>query len=145
MTDREYLQMAIDESRKCTPDRGAYSVGAVIVTAGGSAYRGYTHETGPHNHAEEEAIIKALADGAQLRGAAIYCSMEPCSTRASKPVSCSQLIVDHGFEKVVYALGEPPVFVECRGAANLAGAGVEVIRIDELAGQVREINRHLLE
>ena len=143
--DREYLQLAIDESRKCTPSRGAYSVGAVIVTADGSVYKGYTHETGPHNHAEEEAIAKVLEDGAVLRGAAIYCSMEPCSTRASKPVSCSQHIIDHEFAKVVYALGEPPVFVECRGAANLVGAGVEVVHIDELAEQVREINRHLLE
>ncbi len=137
--------MAIDESRKCTPGRGAYSVGAVIVTADGRIYCGYTHETGPHNHAEEEAIAKALTDGAELQGAAIYCSMEPCSTRASKPVSCSQHIINHGFKKMAYALGEPPVFVECHGAANLAGAGIEVVQIDELAGQVREINRHLLE
>lgn len=137
--------MAVDESRRCTPTTGSYCVGAVIVTAGGGIFRGYTHETGPHNHAEEEAIAKALEAGAELKGAAIYSSMEPCSTRASKPVSCSQLIMDHGFRRMVYALGEPPVFVECcKGAVNLAKAGVEVVQIDELAQQVRDINRHLL-
>lgn len=145
MTDREYLQIAINESRKCIPSHRSYCVGAVIVTPDGRIFMGYTHETGPHNHAEEEALAKALADGAELRGATIYSSMEPCSTRASKPVSCSQLIIDHGFRRVVYAMGEPPVFVECQGAANLTGAGIEVVQIDELAGQVREINRHLLE
>lgn len=145
MTDREYLQMAVDESRKCTPSRGAYSVGAVIVTREGRVFKGYTHETDPRNHAEEEAIAKAVAAGADLRGAAIYSSMEPCSTRASKPVSCSEHIIRNGFSKVVYALGEPPVFVRCSGASDLAAAGIEVMRMAELAPQVEDINRHLLE
>lgn len=145
MTDKEYLQLAIDESRKCTPSYGSYRVGAVIVAADGRVYTGHTHETGPHNHAEEEAVARALRDGAELAGATIYSSMEPCSARASKPVSCSQLIINHGLRRVVYALGEPPVFVDCHGAANLAAAGIEVVRIDELSQQVRDINAHLLE
>lgn len=144
MTDKEYLQQAIDESRKCTPESGSFCVGAVIVTADGAVYKGYTHESGPHNHAEEEALAKAVAAGAELCGAVIYSSMEPCSQRASKPLSCSQLIINHGFRKCVYALAEPPVFVECRGGANLESAGIEVIVIDELASQVREINAHLI-
>lgn len=143
--DQKYLQMAVDESRKCVPAAGSYSVGAVIVTADGSLFAGYTHETGPHNHAEEEAVAKAESAGANLRGAVIYSSMEPCSTRASKPVSCSQLIVQKEFRRVVYALGEPPVFVDCCGAAMLADAGIEVVHLPELAQQVREINAHLLE
>ena len=86
--DRRYLQMAIDESRKCTPSTSSYCVGAVIVTTNRKIFTGYTHETSPTHHAEQEAILKALAAGVELRGATIYSSMEPCSERKSEPESC---------------------------------------------------------
>lgn len=143
--DLKYLEMAIEESRKSAPVRGSYRVGAVIVTAAGEMFKGYTHETGEHNHAEEEAVAKALQAGVTLKDATIYSSMEPCSVRKSKPVPCAQLIINHGFAKAVYALPEPPVFVQCHGAQTLAEAGVEVVRLDTLAPEVRSINSHLLE
>ncbi|MCL2561519.1 MAG: hypothetical protein FWE10_04265 [Rikenellaceae bacterium] len=143
-SDREYLQKAIDLSRRCEPCSGSYCVGAVIVTQDGREFGGYTHETGAHNHAEEEAVVKAMAAGVSLSGAAMYSSMEPCSKRASKPVSCSQLLMRHGFRKVVYALNEPPLFTECSGDRDLRAAGIEVVVLDEFAEQVREVNRHLL-
>lgn len=135
---------AIEVSRHSPPSATAYRVGAVVVAVDGRAFEGYTHETGPRNHAEEEAIAKAVNAGVNLSGAAIYASMEPCSTRASKPVSCSELIIGHGMRKVVYALGEPPLFATCTGAANLAAAGVEVVQIADLADEVRRVNGHLL-
>ncbi len=142
-TDREYLQEAIQQSRFCVPTSSAYCVGAVIVMPSGKIYRGYTHETGPSNHAEEEAIAKALAAGESLRGAAIYSSMEPCSVRKSKPESCTSLILRHGFSKVVFALHEPPCFVDCHGEELLRKAGVDVVVIPELAAEVEMINRHI--
>jgi diaminohydroxyphosphoribosylaminopyrimidine deaminase/5-amino-6-(5-phosphoribosylamino)uracil reductase len=45
---------------------------------------------------------------------------------------------------VVFALREPPTFVDGQGAGLLAAAGVEVVEIGELAGGVREVNRDLL-
>lgn len=142
-TDAEYLQAAIDESRRCVPVMTAYCVGVVIVTRDGSVFKGYTHETDPSNHAEEEAVLKAEVAGANLCGAVIYSSMEPCSTRKSKPRSCSQLIVEKGFAKVVYALAEPPHFVECHGRDLLRQAGVEVVEMPQLGRQVEEINKHI--
>lgn len=143
-TDHEYLQIAIDLSRECIPCSTAYCVGAVIVTATGEVFGGYTHETNCHNHAEEEALKKALGAGAQLKGSIIYTSMEPCSIRKSKPVSCSELIIKHGFARAVYAYAEPDCFVDCQGTAMLHDAGIEVTVIPELATQVREINRHII-
>ena len=66
--------------------------------------------------AEMFSIAKALAAGAVLRGAAMYSSMEPCSTRSSEPESCSELILRHGFSRTVFALYEPSCFVCCEGA-----------------------------
>ncbi len=65
-TDLHYLRMAVAESRKCTPCATSYCVGAIIVACDGAVFRGYTHETSPTHHAEQEAIAKALAAGADL-------------------------------------------------------------------------------
>lgn len=143
-TEKKYLLQAIELSRKCVPAMGSYRVGAVIVTASGNVFEGFTHQSGPTNHAEEEAIAAAIAVGADLCGATIYSSMEPCSTRKSKPRSCTQLILENGFSRVVFALYEPLCFVNCRGAELLLKGGVEVIVIDELGQQVMEINSYLL-
>lgn len=141
--DLGLLRMAVDESRRCIPAPSCYCVGAVIRTADGRLFRGYTHETSPTHHAEQEAILKAAAAGASLQGAAIYSSMEPCSTRASEPESCTQLILRHGFSRVVFALYEPDRFVACRGALTLREAGLDVRAYPALGGEVREVNAHL--
>ena len=64
--DLRYLRMAVDEGRKCTPSPTSYCVGAVVATADGRIFAGYTHETSATHHAEQEAIAKALAAGAVL-------------------------------------------------------------------------------
>ena len=141
--DLRYLQMAIDESRKCTPSATAYCVGAVIITRTGELFTGYTHETSPTHHAEQEAILKAPDPGADLRGATIYSSMEPCSSRKSEPESCSELIVRYDFRRVVFAAYEPDCFVHCNGALNIRNQGIDVCVYDTLAEQVRMINAHI--
>lgn len=141
--DLHYLRMAIAESRRCVPCATSYCVGAVVVAADGAVFRGYTHETSPTHHAEQEAIAKALAAGASLRGAAVYSSMEPCSKRASEPESCTELILRHGFARAVFTLYEPDRFVDCRGALTLREAGVDVRCYPELAPEAAEANAHL--
>ncbi len=141
--DLRYLRTAIAESRKCVPCATSYCVGAVIATPDGRTFRGYTHENSPTHHAEQEAIGKALAAGAKLRGATIYTSMEPCSRRASEPESCTELILRHGFARVVFALYEPDRFAACRGALTLREAGVDVACYPRLAEETRAANAHL--
>lgn len=141
--DLVYLAQAVAEGQRCTPSATSYCVGAVVVLPDGRTFPGYTHETSPTRHAEQEAICKALDAGAELRGAAIYSSMEPCSQRSSEPESCTQLILRHGFSRVVFALYEPDCFVCCRGAQTLREAGVDVRVYPSLAQGVREANAHL--
>lgn len=138
-----WLDRAIEESRRCPICHSCYRVGAVVVTADGRSFTGYTHETSPTHHAEQEAIGKALAAGAVLRGATIYSSMEPCSKRASEPESCTELILRHGFHRVVFACYEPNCFVRCEGALRLRRAGVCVRVYAERRDAVLAINGHL--
>ena len=141
--DRRMLHRAIHLSRHSTPSPTSYRVGAVIVTSDGRQFEGYTHQTSPLNHAEEEAIARAEAAGASLAGATIYSSMEPCSKRASKPESCSALIIRKGFSRVVFALREPDCFVRCTGADDLRAAGIEVAEIGDMGQEVLDVNAHL--
>lgn len=142
--DLEYLHLATEAGLQCTPSATSYCVGAVIVTADGTVFTGHTHETSLTHHAEQEALAKALAAGSSLRDATIYSSMEPCSQRNSEPESCSQLILRHGFRRVVFALYEPDRFVHCRGALMLREAGLDVRCYPALGEEVRAANLHLL-
>jgi pyrimidine deaminase RibD-like protein len=141
--DREWLQAAVDLSRRCPPSGTAYAVGAVVVGADGSELaRGSSRETDQYQHAEEAALAR-LAPGTDLSGATVYSSLEPCSRR-SRPATCTQLILDVGLRRVVIALREPPHFVRCEGVALLRAAGVEVLEIPDLADQVWAINANVL-
>lgn len=140
--DLEFLELAIIESEKApvSPDR--YRVGAVIVNPKGQVLAtGFTGESSPSAHAEEVALAKL--QGSNLEGTTIYSSMEPCSQRKSSPESCSQLIIEAGITRVVYALEEPDKFVICVGRSLLKDAGIEVVSISELAKRVSLINSHL--
>lgn len=143
--DYELLQKTIALAEKAPRSESAYSVGALIVTAAGQKFPGYSRETDEHNHAEEEAIAKAVAAGESLEGATIYSSMEPCSARKSKPLSCSGLIIKYKMKRVVFGTYEPPWFVVCEGARRLREAGVEVVVIEELADAALAVNRHIRE
>ncbi len=146
MEDRDsiYLERALELSRSCVKSDSAYSVGAVLLCADGKVYGGYTHETNDTNHAEEEAILKASKDMATLEGAIMFCTMEPCSIRKSKPKSCTQLLIENRFKRVVFIVKEPDCFVECNGVNLLREAGIEVNINDELAESVRMINKHII-
>lgn len=143
--DRDMIRKAIELSRLSPKSDTAYSVGAVIVTTDGMVFTGYSRETAPSNHAEEEAIIKAEAANARLAGATIYSSMEPCSTRKSKPRSCSELIINHGFARVVFAAYEPDAFVHCEGKDMISTAGIRVDVASDLSGEALEANRHIFD
>ncbi|MGP4112201.1 deaminase [Streptomyces sp. 4N509B] len=143
--DRRWLEEAVELSRACPPSATAFSVGAVVVgDDGGVLATGYSREGHPHDHAEEAALAKLAPDDPRLRRATLYSSLEPCSTRASRPASCTRLILDAGVPTVVFAWREPALFVDCDGAERLRAAGVTVREVPELAGLVREVNAHLL-
>jgi diaminohydroxyphosphoribosylaminopyrimidine deaminase/5-amino-6-(5-phosphoribosylamino)uracil reductase len=143
VTDSDWLERAIALSEAAPPSATAFAVGCVIVDRAGNVLAtGYSRELGEHWHAEEVALEKAA--GLSLTDATLYSSLEPCSVRKSRPLSCTQLILDAGIPRVVFALREPPTFVDCCGAELLAAAGVEVIELPDYAAAVRAINRDLV-
>lgn len=142
MNDRQWMERAIELSRLCPRVPNAYSVGAVIVDAGGNELAtGYSREDDPVVHAEESALGK-LDDVPS--GATIYSTLEPCSERKSRPLTCTRLILSAGIQRVVIAWREPDLFVaDCQGVELLTAAGVEVVELPELADAARSVNAHL--
>lgn len=148
MIDRDcgYLKHAIELAKSCPPSPTAFSVGAVIIDAHGSVLAtGYSREGGPHDHAEEAALAKLTRDDSRLCGATLYSSLEPCSARASRPRSCTELILDTPISRIVFAWREPDLFVDCQGVELLRAAGREVVEVPDLAHLVRRTNQHLCE
>jgi pyrimidine deaminase RibD-like protein len=144
VTDLKWMAETIVLSWRSPPSQTAFSVGALIVDASGEVLsEGWSRPQDPHDHAEEAAILALGENWTAPPGSTLYSSMEPCSTRASRPRSCTQLILAAGITRVVFAWREPTLFVEGRGAELLAAAGVEVVEVPQLAEAARAANRHL--
>jgi diaminohydroxyphosphoribosylaminopyrimidine deaminase/5-amino-6-(5-phosphoribosylamino)uracil reductase len=143
--DRHWMSLAIELSQQCPPAEGAYSVGAVIVDdQGREISRGYSRDTDPTVHAEESALAKLAANDPSLAGATLYSTLEPCSQRASRPRSCTRLILATGIRRVVIAWREPALFVaDCQGVELLTAAGVTIEELPDLAEAARAVNAHL--
>ena len=143
--DRWWMEVAIELARLCPPKESAYSVGAIIVDEHGSEIsRGFSRETDEHVHAEESALAKLANDDQRLKQATIYSTLEPCSERKSRPLSCTRLILNAGIPRVVMAWREPSLFVaDCQGYEMLTSAGVTVVEVPELAEQAKAVNSHL--
>lgn len=143
--DRALLERAIALADNCPPSSTAFAVGALIATDDGTILgEGWSRKSDPHEHAEEAALAAVPEkDLTLLPSATIYSSLEPCSTRSSRPVTCTQHILNAGIPKIVFAWAEPPLFVDCVGAEILAEAGREVVHIEDLADLARRPNLHL--
>jgi riboflavin biosynthesis pyrimidine reductase/pyrimidine deaminase RibD-like protein len=142
--DRFWLEEAIELSRRSPRSTSAYAVGAIVVDAEGHEIaHGYSRQHDPHDHAEEVALAGVDPNDPRLCSATLYTSLEPCSTRASRPRPCADLIIDAGIRRVVFAWREPDHFVDGRGAERLDAAGVQVAEVPELAAAVEDVNAHL--
>jgi diaminohydroxyphosphoribosylaminopyrimidine deaminase / 5-amino-6-(5-phosphoribosylamino)uracil reductase len=138
-TDRRHLTRAIELAEL---GRGRVSpnplVGAVI------ALNGQTIGEGAHNafggpHAEVEAI--AAAGDADLNGATLYVSLEPCCHDGKTP-PCTEAIRAAGIGRVVIASDDPSEHASGRGLGILRDDGIEVVVADgELAARARLLNQ----
>lgn len=122
MTDRDYMQRAIELARKgmgwTNPNP---MVGAVIVKDGRVIGEGYHARCG-ELHAERNAIA-SLKESAE--GATIYVTLEPCCHHGKTP-PCTDAILEQKIARVVIGSRDPNPKVAGKGAAILRNAGVQV-------------------
>jgi diaminohydroxyphosphoribosylaminopyrimidine deaminase/5-amino-6-(5-phosphoribosylamino)uracil reductase len=138
-TDRRHLERAVDLAEN---GRGRVSpnplVGAVIVRDGEVVSEGF-HASYGGPHAEVEAI--RAAGGADLTGATMYVSLEPCCHHGKTP-PCTEAIRSAGITRVVVGSDDPSEHACGRGLGILRDEGIEVVVADgELATRARLLNQ----
>jgi diaminohydroxyphosphoribosylaminopyrimidine deaminase/5-amino-6-(5-phosphoribosylamino)uracil reductase len=113
-------------------------VGAVVARDGVVLGEGW-HERFGGPHAEVNAI--AACGGADLGGATLYVSLEPCCHEGKTP-PCTDEIVRAGIGRVVVGSDDPSEKASGRGLGMLRDEGVEVVVADgELAAVARLLNQ----
>ena len=123
MTDRDYMQRAIELARRgegwVNPNP---LVGAVIVKDGRVIAEGWHHKYG-ELHAERDAL-RALKEPAE--GATIYVTLEPCCHYGKQP-PCTLAIMEHGISCVVIGSRDPNPLVAGKGVRMLREHGITVV------------------
>jgi diaminohydroxyphosphoribosylaminopyrimidine deaminase/5-amino-6-(5-phosphoribosylamino)uracil reductase len=115
------------------------AVGAVIVKNGEAAGTGGTGPFGS-DHAEVRAIKDAKSKGADLSGAEMYVSLEPCSHFGKTP-PCTEAIIESGISTVYIAVKDPNPLVAGKGIARLAECGIDVIMSDQFSNMGYDLIR----
>jgi diaminohydroxyphosphoribosylaminopyrimidine deaminase/5-amino-6-(5-phosphoribosylamino)uracil reductase len=138
-TDHVHLARAIELA---AGGRGRVSpnplVGAVVVKHEQVLGEGFHAELGGA-HAERAAI--AACGGADLRGATLYVSLEPCAHTGLTP-PCTEAIIEAGIRRVVIASDDPTEKAAGRGPGILRDEGIEVTIADgDLASRARQLNQ----
>jgi diaminohydroxyphosphoribosylaminopyrimidine deaminase/5-amino-6-(5-phosphoribosylamino)uracil reductase len=100
-------------------------VGCVIVKDGQLIGAGFTQPPG-QAHAEVQALRDAAARGADVRGATVYVTLEPCSHYGRTP-PCADALIRAGVARVVAAIGDPNPLVAGQGLAKLRAAGIDTV------------------
>jgi diaminohydroxyphosphoribosylaminopyrimidine deaminase/5-amino-6-(5-phosphoribosylamino)uracil reductase len=98
-------------------------VGAVIVEDGKVVATGFhASDGGPH---AERVALDSL-ERAPRKGAALYVTLEPCSTEG-RTGACTKAIIASGIRRVVVGATDPFPAHQGRGFAILREAGIEVV------------------
>jgi diaminohydroxyphosphoribosylaminopyrimidine deaminase/5-amino-6-(5-phosphoribosylamino)uracil reductase len=138
-TDSGHLARAIElAQRGVGAVRPNPVVGAVVARGEEVLGEGWHEEYGAA-HAEVNAI--AAAAGADLGGATLYVSMEPCCHDGNTP-PCTEAIIAAGLRRVVVASDDPSEKASGRGLGILRDEGIEVVLADgELPARARLQNQ----
>jgi diaminohydroxyphosphoribosylaminopyrimidine deaminase/5-amino-6-(5-phosphoribosylamino)uracil reductase len=139
--DHEYLARSIELAEfgigRVHPNP---MVGALIVRDEKVLGEGWHEECGGP-HAEVNAIADATAAGADVAGATLYVSMEPCCHHGKTP-PCTDAVIAAGLSRVVVASDDPSEKASGRGLGILRDEGIEVDVADgEIAARARLVNQ----
>ncbi len=112
-------------------------VGAVLVNDGKIISEGFHHGPGlPH------AEVNAIRSGAvsDIKGATLYCNLEPCCHTNKQTPPCVDLIIGSGIKRVVISNIDPNPFVQGKGIKKLIENGIEV-HLGQLEIEGAQLNR----
>lgn len=152
LTDRECMELAIEEMKKSKDERRTDEkvnpkVGAILLTKDGKfldgAHRG---ELRDGDHAEF-TVLERKHRHEDLTDCILYATLEPCAPGARKhpKLACAQRIINARIKKVWVGIEDPDLTVDRKGIKYLQDNGVEVEMFDEdLQNVIRDVNKDFI-
>jgi diaminohydroxyphosphoribosylaminopyrimidine deaminase/5-amino-6-(5-phosphoribosylamino)uracil reductase len=138
-TDKEHLARAIELAGNGLGAVKPNPVVGAVVARGGEVLGEGWHEKFGGVHAEVNAI--EACGVADLSGATLYVSLEPCCHEGKTP-PCTDAILQAQIKRVFVASDDPTEKASGRGLGILRDEGVEVLVADsELAARARLLNQ----
>jgi pyrimidine deaminase RibD-like protein/tetratricopeptide (TPR) repeat protein len=144
--EHRYMELAIEQARasKGEDQRTHPLVGVVVVKDGqvlASAYRG---ELDAGEHAEFTALERKLID-ADLVGATVYTTLEPCTARNHPKLACAHRLIERRVARVVIGMLDPNPGICGRGVWLLRDARVATDFFpDGLMSKIEAMNREFI-
>lgn len=122
----DLMVIALSEATKVHPRATLPNprVGAAILTSKGKLFFSH-HVASGSSHAEVRAIEACKAAGADLMGATIAVTLEPCSHFGKTP-PCADALIKEGFAKVLVGTTDPDSRVSGSGIERLKKSGIDV-------------------
>jgi ATP-dependent DNA helicase RecG len=142
--DRQFMQLAVEEMHKSRSEHKEKSdpmVGAVLIGPDGEQL-GATHrgDLRVGDHAEFTLIERYLAD-ANLEGATLYVTLEPCIKRTPPKKACAERIANARIGRVFVGMTDPNPDISGRGIQYLLDQGIDVRFFDvDLVAEIKETN-----
>ena len=115
-------------------------VGCVIVHNGEIIAEGF-HRAYGEAHAEVNAI-KNVTLPCFERDCYIYVSLEPCAHHGKTP-PCADLIIKHGFKKLIFSSYDPNPEVSGKGIARIKAAGIKIVTPDDIETKLKDESDYL--
>jgi pyrimidine deaminase RibD-like protein len=123
--DRKFCELAVAEARKSIAEddgRPHPYVGVVIVKDGKILATAFRGESGKGDHGEYCALKKV--NEADVQGATVYTTLEPCSERNPPKKSCTERLIAAKVARVVSGSADKDESVY--GHSTLVEAGIEI-------------------
>lgn len=135
--ERKYMELAIEEMRR---DPRKHKVGAVVVK-GDKFWSAHGQQVWDYHHAESALLMEVVPATEDFKGAILYTTLEPCTTRHHPNRECALLIRERHLGRVVIGILDPNPRIFGRGRMLLRKYGIEVGEFDEdLKRVIEEVN-----
>lgn len=142
-----FMRLAIEQMQLSEHgQRRDPAVGAVLVNEGGAEVLSHRGQGEKGRHAEYVLLEHELKRADFARGATLYTTLEPCTSRSHNKKPCAEWIVWKGIGKVVIGMLDPNPTICGRGYWHLADAGIEVEFFPtDLAKEIRDLNEEFID
>jgi pyrimidine deaminase RibD-like protein len=131
-SDRDFMEMAIEESEKSQSGPCDPKVGVVIAQNKQLIAKAYRGESGPGVHAEVSGLNKISANPRNdlATGCTVFTTLEPCTTRNRYLQPCASALISRGVKRVVIGMLDPNKDIRGQGEWQLEDARITIGKFD---------------